>query len=137
MYQQPGGYQQSGYQQGGYGMVPGQMGNTSGMGEQSVVPPEIQGLNWGAFLLSWIWGLGNGVMIALLALIIPFFNIYLLIKGNELAWKAKRWDSVEAFQATQRKWMMAGLILIGVTLALVCISFFLIFVLAAASSSTT
>ncbi len=131
MYQQPGGYQQ-----GGYG-APQQMGNSSGMGEQSVVPPELQGLNWGAFMLSWIWGLGNGVMIALLALIIPFFNIYLLIKGNELAWKAKRWESVEAFQATQRKWMMGGLILIGVSFALACLAIILSVLLAGLASSTS
>ena len=131
-YQQPGGYQQGGYQQGSYGVPE----NTSGMGEQSVLPAELQGLNWGAFLLSWIWGLGNGVMIALLALIIPFFNIYLLIKGNELAWKAKRWESVAAFQATQRKWRTAGLILIGVSLALACLAIVLSIALAGIASNS-
>ena len=134
MYQEPGG-QQGGYQQGGYGM-PQQMGNSSGMGEQSVVPPELQGLNWGAFMLNWIWGLGNGVTIALLALVVPFFNVYLLIKGNELAWKAKRWESVEVFQATQRKWLKGGLILLGVSVALGCLAIVLTFILAAAASTT-
>ena len=53
---------------------------------------------------------GTTVAVGLLALIIPFFNFYLLFKGNELAWKSKQWSSVQDFQATPRKWMMAGLI---------------------------
>ena len=55
----------------------------------STAPDEIKGLNWGAFLLNWIWAIGNQVWIGLLALV-PCVNIfvavYLLFKGNELAW---------------------------------------------------
>lgn len=36
------------------------------------VPPEIDRWNWGAFLLNWIWGVGNNTFIALLTLV-PFF----------------------------------------------------------------
>ena len=43
--------------------------NTSGQGSSAVVPKEVHGWNWGAFLLNWIWGIGNNVWLALLALI--------------------------------------------------------------------
>jgi hypothetical protein len=35
------------------------MDNTSGQGERTQVPAEIDRWNWGALLLNWIWGLGN------------------------------------------------------------------------------
>jgi hypothetical protein len=89
--------------------------NTSGQGERSIVPDEIKGWNWGAFLLGWIWGVSNNVWISLLELI-PGLGlivwIVLGIFGNEWAWKYKRWDSVESFKKTQRKWAIAGLIVV-------------------------
>jgi hypothetical protein len=39
-------------------------------------------------------------------------------KGNEWAWEKRRWDSVESFHSTQRKWAIAGLILYGVVILL-------------------
>jgi len=120
-------------QQAGYGVA-----NTSGQGTNATIPAEIQGLNWGGFLLNWIWGIGNSVWIALLAFI-PFVNIivpfYLLFKGNELAWRAKQWDSVEAFKATQRKWAIAGLIILVVAVLLACVGGALGGILGAASGS--
>ncbi len=111
--------------------------NTSGQGEQAIVPPEVQGWNWGAFLLSWIWGIGNNVMIALLALIIPFWSIYLGVKGNELAWRSKRYDSVEHFKATQAKWTRWGVIYLVAVLLFVfgCVALSLILAAAGNSSS--
>jgi hypothetical protein len=84
--------------------------NTSGQGFSAIVPPELQGWNWGAFLLTWIWGIGNKVWLALLALIpIPIAGlavaIVLGVKGNEWAWQSKKWDSIEQFRRTQRTWM--------------------------------
>jgi hypothetical protein len=74
---------------------------------QIQVPPEVKKWNWGAFLLGGIWGLGNGVPIALLSFI-PFFgfimNIILGVKGSEWAWKKKRWESVEHFKRVQKIW---------------------------------
>ena len=128
-------YDQQGYGQPGYGQQGYGVANTSGQGPGAPVPPEIQGLNWGAFLLNWIWGLGNGVMIALLSLIIPFWNIYLLIKGNELAWQNKRWDSVEHFKATQAKWTRWGVILLVATLLLSCVCTGLAIMLSALGNS--
>jgi hypothetical protein len=88
--------------------------NTSGQGASAVVPREIQGWNWGAFLLTWIWGIGNNVLIALLMLV-PLVNIVMWFvlgaKGTEWAWRNKRWDSVEHFQRVQREWTKWGVII--------------------------
>jgi hypothetical protein len=39
-------------------------------------------------------------------------SIYLGVKGRELAWQNKRWESVEHFNSVQRRWSIWGLILI-------------------------
>src|SRR5215217_2923009 len=115
MYQSPG----------GYGM---QAVNNSGQGEGTAVPPEAQGLNWGAFFWTWIWAIVNNagalwIVIGLLAgWLWPIPNIVFLIKGNELAWQGKRWDSVEAFKASQRKWAIAGLVLLGLSIIVSCVA---------------
>jgi hypothetical protein len=88
----------------------------------SEVPEEIKGLNWGALLLNWIWAIGNQVWIGLLCLVpcIGFFMaIYLLIKGNELAWKGPRqWESVQQFKEVQGAWTKWGVILFAVSIVL-------------------
>jgi hypothetical protein len=87
----------------------------------TAAPADVKRWNWGAFLLTWIWGIGNQVWIALLALvpIVGFVMMFVLgVKGNEWAWKKRRWDSVESFHRTQRKWAIAGLILWGVGIVL-------------------
>ncbi len=91
---------------------------TSGLGALSQLPPELRGWNWGAFLLTWIWGIGNNVWIALIALggLIPYVGwvisivmaIILGLRGNEWAWQKKKWDSIESFRKTQRTWMWWG-----------------------------
>ena len=89
------------------------------MEASTAVPQEVKRWNWGAFLLTWIWGIGNQVWIALLALI-PLVGLVMMFvlgaKGNEWAWKKRDWDSVESFHSTQRKWATAGLIVLGVGL---------------------
>jgi hypothetical protein len=101
-------------------------GNNSGEGKGTVPPPGVQGWSWGAFLLSWIWAIGNRTWIGLLALI-PYVGfvmaIYLGIKGRQLAWQNKRWDSLEHFNGVQRRWSIWGLVLI--------LGFFVIGILAA------
>jgi len=85
--------------------------NTSGQGSASVIPKEIKGWNWGAFLLNWILAIGNSVWIGLLSLV-PYVGfvmaIVLGVKGNEWAWRYKRWDSIEHFKRTQRTWTWWG-----------------------------
>lgn len=91
---------------------------------KSIVPPEIKGWSWGAFLMNWVWGLFNKTYIALL-LFVPFVNFVMLImlglKGNEWAWRNKEWESVEHFKRVQRKWAIAGFVVlvVGVLLGVV------------------
>lgn len=86
----------------------------SGMGKASIVPEEIKGWNWGAFLMNWIWGIGNSTFIALL-MFVPLVNFVMLFvlgaKGNEWAWKNRTWRDVDHFKSTQKKWRNAGLII--------------------------
>jgi hypothetical protein len=93
-----------------------------GITEPNQIPPEIGGWNWGAFLLNWIWGVCNATPIALLTFVplagfaMPFV---LGVKGNEWAWRNKRWDSVAQFKRVQRHWAIAGFIVWVAGLALV------------------
>ncbi len=87
--------------------------NTSGQGKGTELPDELKGLNWGAFVFNWIWGIFNKSYIALLALI-PFVNLVmvfvLLFKGNKWAWANKSWDDYDHFRRVQRRWGWAALI---------------------------
>jgi hypothetical protein len=91
------------------------MDNTSGQGVVAVVPPEIDRWNWGAFLLNWIWGIGNNTFIALL-MFVPLVNLVmpfvLGVKGSAWAWRNKRWESVDHFRRVQRTWTIAGVIVL-------------------------
>jgi hypothetical protein len=89
--------------------------NTSGMGKGHPLPAGVKGWSWGAFLLNWIWAIGNRTWIGLLSLL-PYigfiFSITLGIKGREWAWRNKRWDSLEHFNRVQKKWSVWGLVLV-------------------------
>lgn len=78
------------------------------------IPPEIDRWNWGAFLLNWIWGIGNNTFIALLTLIplVGFVMPFVLgAKGSRWAWRNGRWDSVEHFRRVQRRWAIWGAVI--------------------------
>jgi hypothetical protein len=71
------------------------------------IPAEIDRWNWGAFLLNWIWGIGNNTFIALLALVpgVGLVMVFVLgAKGSRWAWRNGRWDSIEHFKRVQRAW---------------------------------
>jgi hypothetical protein len=95
--------------------------NTSGQGPNAAVPPEVRGWNWGAFLLTWIWGIGNGTYIALLAFV-PLVNLampfVLGAMGTSWAWRNKRWESIDQFKRVQRSWALWGLGVVGALVAL-------------------
>ena len=75
--------------------------------DSNEVPAEIDRWNWGAFLLNWIWGIGNNTFIALLVfvpllgLVMPFV---LGAKGSRWAWRNGRWESIDHFKRVQRAW---------------------------------
>lgn len=84
-----------------------QAANNSGQGPVNTYPESIKGWSWGAFLLSWIWAIGNKTWIGLAALI-PYIGfivaIILGIKGRQWAWEKNHWQSVEHFNRTQKRW---------------------------------
>ena len=85
------------------------------------LPDELKGWNWGAFFLNWIWAIGNSVWIGLLALVGPvslIMAIILGIKGNEWAWKNRKFSSIEQFKAVQKAWAIWGVVLFLVSIAL-------------------
>lgn len=86
---------------------------------------EINQWNWGAFLLSWIWGIFNNVYWTLIALIpIPLVGLVVSIiagvKGTRQSWENGKWQDadIEAFQKKQKGWMIAGFIVLGVAILL-------------------
>jgi len=88
-------------------------------------PAAVKRWNWGAFLLSWIWGLGNKTYIALLSLI-PVVNLVMIFvlgaKGSAWAWKNKQWESAEQFTRVQGLWTAFGLgLLAGYIIALILV----------------
>ena len=98
--------------------VTGDVENNSGGGKHIEVPPGVKGWSWGAFLLNWVWAIFNRTWIGLLCLL-PYvgvlFGFYLGIKGRELAWRNKRWDSFEHFERVQRRWSLwGGIIVLGI-----------------------
>lgn len=107
-------------------MAESQSQNTSGQGSLAVIPQEIRGWNWGAFVFGWLWGICNSVWIALLSLI-PYIGVIMAIvlgvKGNEWAWQHKKWDSIEHFKKTQRTWSRwgVGLLLFGILMIILAV----------------
>jgi hypothetical protein len=99
-------------------------GRVAGKGELATVPYAISGWNWGAFLLTWIWGLGNKTYIAFLVFV-PFLGcvwpFVLGVKGNEWAWHNKTWQSVEQFEKTQKKWAIWGAITAVLSIVIICL----------------
>ncbi|NEO81656.1 serine/threonine-protein kinase [Moorena sp. SIO4G3] len=110
--------------------------NNSGQGgvldDRVPVPDEIKGWNWGAFLIPWFWSMTNNVWIGLIAFVPQvgwFMAIALGAKGNEWAWKSRRWRSIEHFKAHQRGWAIAGIVfLFGLPLSVMCLILVLAFI---------
>jgi hypothetical protein len=75
------------------------------------LPDGVRGWSWGAFLLSWIWAIGNRTWIGLLALI-PYVGlgvaIWLGFQGREMAWKNGSWRDLEHFNRVQSAWSKWG-----------------------------
>ena len=95
--------------------------NTSGTGKSAVIPPEIKGWNWGAFFLTWIWGIRNRTYIAFLCFI-PFVSLVMAFilgaKGSKWSWRNQKWDSIEQFKNSQRRWAIWGTIIFFTVLAI-------------------
>lgn len=84
----------------------------------ATVPPGVKGWSWGAFLLNWVWAIGNKTWWGLFALV-PYLGLivafFLGLKGRELAWRNKQWSSFEEFDTAQKRWSFWGVTLVGGT----------------------
>lgn len=107
----------------------GTTGTVSSAGVNGPFPAELNTWNWGAFFLTWIWAIGNSVWIGLLALIGPIaliMAIVLGIKGNEWAWKSRKFDGVQQFKQVQAAWTKWGVILFIVSIVITIITWIII-----------
>lgn len=92
--------------------------------------------NWGAFLGTWIWGLFNKSYIPLFYLLLfltpwaVYFQLYCGLKGNEWAYKNKKWDDVSKFNKSQEKqtlfWSIFNLLILPIIYLVFIISVSLI-----------
>ncbi len=94
----------------------GTLGNDSGTGEGAQLPPGIGKWNWGAFFFPVFWGWSHNQSGRAWAIFgtnfIPFvggiisfvLTIMMASQGNSLAWKHRRWDSVEHLKKTEQVW---------------------------------
>ena len=90
---------------------------------------ELDKWNWGAFLLSWIWAIGHGLwlqgILGLLLSFVPFVGlgvaIFFAVKGNRWAWEHGSYSSKSELRSKERAWATAGLIVIGLFVALVVV----------------
>lgn len=100
---------------------------------ETTKPLHLSRWSWGAFVLSWIWGIFNGCwwmlliklgtfLLGALAAFIPFapilvtlmdfcISIFFGVKGTEWAWNNRSWNSIADFNQTQDTWNKVGLIL--------------------------
>lgn len=80
--------------------------------QKKMMPGEVKGWNWGAFMFSIFWGFGNRTYWPLLC-IIPLFNfIWMFVcgfKGNEWAWSNGNYSDVRTFKLVQETLNRAGL----------------------------
>lgn len=100
--------------------------NTSGT-RSARLPQSARGWNTAAFLIGPIWGPANGVWLGVVGLTFLFipesiltlglrFTLYLAygaflgFRGNEMAWRARRWASLEQFRKVQQQWMLLALV---------------------------
>ncbi len=98
--------------------------NTSGMGRDAIVPTELQHWNWGAMLFGKFWFVMNGLARSQIWQEIIGTGdygpggVYLFLnlgsRGNELAWRYRHWESVDAFIRTQNRWSRAAVSLLVV-----------------------
>ena len=89
--------------------------------------------NWGAFFGTWIWGIVNKSFVPFWALLLHFtpigffFKLFCGLKGNEWAYKNKKWTDVDKFNQNQKIQSIIFTILSFVVFPL--ISFFIILIL--------
>ena len=95
-------------------------------------PKTINGFNWGACLLTPLWGLCNNTPVACLWIVFAFipvigviltsiFSLYCGLKGNEWAWANNDWQSIDHMHYIQKKWATAGVIVEIIAILAFCV----------------
>lgn len=133
-YQQPGygQYQQQNYGQNGqYYQQPQQPYGQPQQPQYQQYPQQGQPLtkwNWGAFMMSILFGFGNKAYLTLLCFV-PFLNmVWIFIsgfKGEEWSWNSGCYDEQKSFRAAMDSWNRAGFV--SFIIALIAIVFSIIF----------
>ena len=96
-----------------------------GGGMAAVNDADLRGFNWGAFFLTWIWGLNHKKPILLLVLVVGFvpfvggrihlgLAIWIGSMGNRWAWESGRFRTLDDMRATERVWTAWG---VGILIA--------------------
>jgi hypothetical protein len=123
-------------------------------GTQGDVPVEIDRLkwNWGAFMFNRFWvyyhgmsALGSILWVSFLGLRLVHLvmpgplgsgfvclywlanfgvSVYLGMNGHRMAWRNRRFDSIQQYFAVQRAWMIGGFVLWGVGLFFILLGVF-------------
>lgn len=100
------------------------------------LPAEVRGgWNWGGCTLGCLWAFAMnlpfwGILALLSSLCGPLalaVSVVLGLKGNEWAWKNRRWQSVEHFRKVQRIWATVGISLTIVALGLYAVYAYVVF----------
>lgn len=92
--------------------------------EQRGTPHCINEWNWGAFLLGWIWGIGNGIYWPIVSLVPIVGQVAALVimfvlgvNGSKYAWDVFH-GTAEEFDKKQELWTKAGWIYLIVIIVL-------------------
>ncbi len=89
------------------------------------IPNELKEFNWGAFLLTFIWGIKHKAWITLIAIpllvfempcmlnffLFGIFQLYCGFKGNEWAYQVDWWKTPANFRKTQIKWAIVAVVI--------------------------
>lgn len=118
-------------------------GNTSGMGAGYPLPPAASGWTFAGFVP---WGLfsffNNNTTWGVIGLALYFFGFYIVygiymgIKGREMAWQERRFESLEHYEATMKAWNTWGLVLLCMAVGGLILYFIAVFAFALAVGTT-
>ena len=100
---------------------------------EDLLQKELKKFNWAAFLVNWLWGMGNlinhwSIWASLILFILSFLNVpftglillilsvYLGFCGNKLAYynSDKEYETLQDFINYQRKWVVNAFIILGI-----------------------
>lgn len=110
-------------------------GNTSGQGSGCPLPPSARGWTFAGFTPFGLFAFIHGSVLwgVLHFVAAPVAAIYLGIYGKQLAWRNRRFDSIEQYQATLRAWNLWGIVCLALELAVGGLCFALLVGLAVAT----